>query len=187
MTTIIRTNQYRHPWKGVCAIGLQVGTRTFLDTGGQASGVFGLTGWEEPCNEPVVARCQLAINGKAAPYYWLACANPLHQRDAWEIQHLDSDGYVTHTTQGTRVLEETNVITPLSYEQRWHTPTATPIKVKKPRKKRAPRCSIDVDIVTEQPIQSTTSSGSTGGRFLMPATTETSKPVSKSGKRKKSV
>lgn len=97
---------HRPGWSGICAIGLQVGTRTFTDTGIKTSGVFGLTGWEEPCHEPVIVRCQLAINGKPAPYYWLACANPDHQKDAWIIQHLDSEGRVTHITQGVRALEE---------------------------------------------------------------------------------
>lgn len=136
MTKLVKTERRPSGWKGICAIGLQVGTRTFLDTGIQASGVFGLVGWEEPCHEPVTVRCQLAIDGKPAPYYWLACANPMHQRDAWIIQHLDSEGNVTHTTQGIRTLD-TRIEEPkqLSYENRWHTPTATPIKVKKPRKK----------------------------------------------------
>lgn len=91
--------------RGSCAIGLQVGVRTFLDAGYTAAGVFGLVGWEKPCHEPVAVRCQLAINGKAAPYWWLACANPLHQQDAWEIEHLDANGNVTHKTKGMRALE----------------------------------------------------------------------------------
>ncbi len=100
------TPERRPGWSGTCAIGLQYGTRTFTDTGIKTSGVFGLTGWERPCSEPVVVRCQLAINGKPAPYYWLACANPMHQRDAWLIEHLDSEGRVTHTTPGIRTIEE---------------------------------------------------------------------------------
>jgi len=112
----------RPGWSGVCAIGLQVGTRTFVDTGNKTSGVFGLTGWEEPCHEPVVVRCQLAVNGKPAPYYWLACANPMHQRDAWIIEHLDSAGNVTRTTPGVRTLEE---------------PIQKPIPALPPNKKRS--------------------------------------------------
>ena len=107
MTDIVKVRPTRKTlYGGICAIGLQVGTRTFTDTGITTSDVFGLVGWEEPCNEPVVVRCQLTIMGKPAPYYWLACANPAHQRDAWIIQHLDAEGNVTHVTQGVRTLEQ---------------------------------------------------------------------------------
>lgn len=133
---LIKDDKRKPGWKGTCAIGLQVGTRTFTDTGITVSGVFGLVGWEEPCNEPIVVRCQLALQGKPIPYYWLACANPLHQRDAWVIEHLDADGQVTHTTQGIRTIETyTEEPKQLSYENRWQTPTATPIKRRKRKKK----------------------------------------------------
>lgn len=86
-----------------CAIGLQVGIRTFTDTGHIAAGVFGLVGWEKPCDNPVTVRCQLSINGKPAPYFWLACSDPAHQKDAWIIENLKTG----EKTRGVRLLEGT--------------------------------------------------------------------------------
>jgi hypothetical protein len=80
-------------WQGQCAVGVYPGERTFAN-GVSVRGVFGMGGIEEECHAPVTARCQLSINGRLTPYYWLACDNPEHRRDAGIIEHLDADGRV---------------------------------------------------------------------------------------------
>ena len=96
-----------------CSVGLQVGIRTFKEggpvpAGYQSAGVFGLIGFEDPCHEPVVTRCQLMINGQRAPYWWWACAKPEHHRDAWEIEWYNEKGEKVRVEKCPRPLEEMN-------------------------------------------------------------------------------
>lgn len=81
------------PWHGRCAIGVYPGERTF-ENGSRVRGVFGMTGLEQPCVAPITARCQLMIDGRLRPYFWLACDNPEHRLNAGVIEHLDAEGYV---------------------------------------------------------------------------------------------
>lgn len=76
-----------------CAIGVYPGIRYFPDRGSVA-GVFGMVGVFPECNERVTARCQLYLNGHLHPYYWYACDNPEHRRDAGVIEHLNEKGEV---------------------------------------------------------------------------------------------
>jgi len=75
----------------VCAVGLIAQTRQFPD-GTRVTGVFGLVGVEDLCNAPVTARCQWMVKGHLVPYYWMACDNPDHRKDAGIIWHYDKRG-----------------------------------------------------------------------------------------------
>jgi len=82
-----------YAWKGKCAVGVYPGERRFPD-GTVSRGVFGMVGVVPDCPFPVTARCQYMLDGHLLPYWWLACDNPEHRRDAGVIQHLDPEGYV---------------------------------------------------------------------------------------------
>ena len=81
-----------------CAVGVYPGIRQF-EQGGPVAGVFGMVGVFPECDEPVTARCQLYLKGQLLPYYWYACDNPEHRRNAGVIEHLDEKGRVMRTTR----------------------------------------------------------------------------------------
>jgi hypothetical protein len=81
-----------------CAIGVYPGVRQFQN-GGQVAGVFGMVGVFPECHEPVTARCQLLFKGQLTPYFWYACDNPDHRRDAGVIEHLDEQGRIVRISR----------------------------------------------------------------------------------------
>ncbi|VVB55167.1 Uncharacterised protein [uncultured archaeon] len=83
-------------WTGKCAVGIYPGVRKFPGCP-PVTGMFGLIGTMPGCNEPVTARCQFYDKGKLWPYYWLACSNPEHRKNAGVIQELDEQGRVIRT------------------------------------------------------------------------------------------
>lgn len=124
-----------------CAVGLYVGVRSFPQQGGaQVGGVFGKIGLEEPCSNPVTARCQLLVNGRLAPYYWLACDLPEHRQDAGVIEHLDPQGRVLRVERVRQPPTEAEVIgTVLAAGAAIVAAIGGQVAAKKTRKPRIPR------------------------------------------------
>lgn len=98
----LRWNGIQHggpPWRGVCIAGLYIGTRTFQKRRGPVSisGVFGMVGLVPQCKRPARFRCQLFVDGRLLPFWWMACDDKSHQENAGVIEKLDAQGWVVET------------------------------------------------------------------------------------------
>jgi hypothetical protein len=122
-------------WKGRCISGVYLGTRKFLRSDFIVRGVFGLTGIVPDCGACVTARCQLFLQGRLLPFWWLACSDPLHRLNAGVIEHLDEQGNVIRIERFLVEPRAEALEVPAECVEGVH---VAEIVGKKPRKRRTP-------------------------------------------------